>query len=240
MSLKSAFEGIKRAFGEYPNQALIVPIDISKCNPSEKLRMTDIVNRLAKSEMGKHTLEAAAKAGYQFSFERMFDASGYANLDNKVIVLNSVNSDNSLITTLCHECRHAEQMDRYTNKGIRDDELDIPSNILLFRAMEADAQACAFFAAQELSRCGDSAPKMSFSFSAPKISNAGKKALKQTGGQLNHEVLTKAFQAWYDQKNIKGIYEEAYIVSPMEKTLRNLKANIPETLNCKIIKKKKM
>ena len=45
-----------------------VNIDMTECKKEEQPRMIALVNRLAKSDAGRETLEIAAKAGYKFGF----------------------------------------------------------------------------------------------------------------------------------------------------------------------------
>ena len=51
-----------------PNEKLTVDVDLSLCSDEEMPRMIHIVNRLAKSEAGRETLEIANKAGVKFGF----------------------------------------------------------------------------------------------------------------------------------------------------------------------------
>ena len=68
VALKNVFEApvVKQEYD--PDAKLAVDVDISLCTEEERPRMISIVNRLAKSEAGKETLEIAAKAGYKFGF----------------------------------------------------------------------------------------------------------------------------------------------------------------------------
>ena len=140
--LQAAFEApvVKK---EYDPQAepVIDNIDLTICTDEERPRMVALINRLAKSEAGKETLEIAAKAGYKFGF---LDASsgdaGTCFGSLHAVGLNPVVSDDKLISTLCHESRHAGQKNRM--KDIPDrDLLDVASGVRRARAEEADAQS---------------------------------------------------------------------------------------------------
>ena len=66
--LRKAFEAPVEKQTYDSKEALTVNVDISLCTDEERPRMVHIVNRLAKSDAGRETLEIAAKAGYKFGF----------------------------------------------------------------------------------------------------------------------------------------------------------------------------
>ncbi len=217
MSLRNAFN---RAFGNYPKEELAVGVDLSLCDKRDVPRMTSLVNRLAKSKMGKELLETVAQSGYKVHFHEISDAYGYINPDKKTLALNSSFSDAKLLGTFPHEARHVAQ--RVQIGELQRTDLDIPSHLMLSRAMEADAQACAFYVTEELARKGDDAPKKAFENVSEKIARAGQKALKENNGTLNNDVLNQTFQAWYDQKDVKDSYEDSYLLFPMTADLKKM------------------
>ncbi len=220
LPLKNAFENSKLNAPEYdPKEKLSVDVDISLCTEEEKPRMINIVNRLAKSEAGRETLEIAAKAGYKFGFldaaTNCFGCCFGGNM--KCIGLGPMASDDKLVSTLCHECRHAGQGVRM--KGIPDrDHLNVASIIRASRAKEADAQAYALKACKELEMQGDKGPLATFAKFYPPIYAAYEKSFAKHG-EMNNKVVADVFKGWYDQTGTKQNYEEGYIIDPMHESL---------------------
>lgn len=215
-SVKKAFDTpvVKQ---EYDSKAkLAIDIDISLCTEEERPRMVSIVNRLVKSEAGRETLEIAAKAGYKFGFlDAATNCFGCCfGGDMKCIGLGPMASDDKLVSTLCHEARHAGQGVRMENIPDRD-ELNVASIIRASRAKEADAQAYAVKACKELEMQGDKGPLATFSKFYPPIYAAYEKALAEQNGVMNDKVVAGTFKGWYDQTGTKQNYEEGYIIDPM-------------------------
>ena len=221
-SLQAVFEApeVKQEYD--PKAAPVIDnIDLSICADEERPRMVALINRLAKSEAGKETLDIAVKAGYKFGF---LDASsgdaGTCFGTVHAIGLNPVVSDDKLISTLCHEARHAGQKDRM--KYIPDrDLLDVASGVRRARAEEADAEAYAALACKQLELQGDKAPMAAFAESdlGKETYAAFEKSLSEQNGVLNDKVVADAFKGWYSHNGLQGavkqLYEEAYILQPM-------------------------
>ena len=214
-SLQSVFDAPAAQPSYDPNAKLDIDVDISLCSDEERPRMISIVNRLAKSEAGRETLEIAAKAGYKFGF---LDASakcfGCCFGSINCIGLGPMASDDKLVSTLCHEARHAGQNLRMENIPDRD-ELNVASIIRSSRAKEADAQAYALKACKELEMQGDKGPLATFAKFYPPIYAAYGKALAEQNGVMNDKVVAGVFKGWYDQTGTKQGYEEGYIIEPM-------------------------
>lgn len=173
-SLQAVFEApeVKQEYDPKANP-VIDNIDLTICSDEERPRMVALINRLAKSEAGKETLEIAVKAGYRFGF---LDASsgdaGTCFGTLHAIGLNPVVPDDKLISTLCHESRHAGQKDRM--KYIPDrDLLDVASGVRRARAEEADAQAYAVVACKQLEMKGDKVPLAAFAESKTGMATYG-------------------------------------------------------------------
>ena len=198
----------------YPKEPLSVNVDLSLCTEDELPRMVHIVNRLAKSPAGRETLEIAAQAGYKFGFlDAATNCFGCCFGGIDCIGLGPMASDDKLVSTLCHECRHAGQGVRM--KDIPDrDKLNVASIIRVSRAKEADAQAYALKACKELEMQGDRGPLATFAKFYPPIYDAYESAFNQEG-VLNDKVVAAVFKGWYDQKGTKQNYEEGYIIEPM-------------------------
>ncbi|MBO4519764.1 MAG: hypothetical protein J5787_01000 [Alphaproteobacteria bacterium] len=211
-----------------PKAELAVDVDISLCTEEERPRMISIVNRLAKSEAGRETLEIAAKAGYKFGF---LDAStncfGCCFGGIKCIGLGPMASDDKLVSTLCHESRHAGQGVRMELIPDRD-QLNVASIIRASRAKEADAQAYALKACKELEMQGDAGPLATFAKFYPPIYAAYEKALAEQNGVMNDKVVAGVFKGWYDQTGTKQSYEEGYIIEPMHDAIEQFNKGTTE------------
>lgn len=214
-ALQNVFEApAQKGQSAYPEELLTVNVDLSLCTPEELPRMIHIVNRLAKSPAGRETLEIAAQAGYKFGFlDAATNCFGCCFGGINCIGLGPMASDDKLVSTLCHECRHAGQGVRM--KGIPDrDQLNVASIIRVSRAKEADAQAYALKACKELEMQGDKGPLATFAKFYPPIYEAYENAFKQEG-VMNDKVVAAVFKGWYDQRGTKQNYEEGYIIEPM-------------------------
>lgn len=221
MSVKQVFTTAS-AVRDYDRQAKpAVDVDLSHCSPDERPRMISLINRLAKSKAGFETLQIAADGGYEFHFIKGKSRGyGYCDPENKCVALNPSSSDDKLVGTLCHECRHAGQFIR--GKEFENADFNVQSQLLYFRAMEADAQTYAVTACDELNRQGDAGPLQQFYKFYPEIAKAHTNAMEKSGGRQSYRMMTDVFKGWYDQNNTKTSYEEGYQLEPMQEELRNM------------------
>ena len=202
-----------------PNAKLALDVDISLCTDEERPRMISIINRLAKTEAGRETLEVAAQAGVKFGFlDAATNCFGCSFGGINCIGLGPGASDDKLVSTLCHEARHAGQNVRMKDIPERD-KLNVESIIRASRAKEADAQAYAVKACKELEMQGDPGPLATFAKFYPPIFKAYEKALAEQNGVMNDQVVVGTFKGWYDQTGTKQNYEEGYIIDPMHDAL---------------------
>ena len=198
------------------------------CSDEQKPRLTALINRLAQSERGLEALRAAQKADFGFGFfNDKGNCLGVCDKADWTVTLNENASDDKLVGTLAHECRHAGQFIRGAHETFG--KQDLKSEIIMFRAMEADAQANALAACYELAQIGDKRP-LEF-FGCPEITKPFNRELQNNGGVVTPEAMTAAFKGWYDQHDIKKAYERAYEVEPMWAEERSLQAgNAPKLL----------
>ena len=227
LSLQQKFEApvVRQEYD--PNAKLAVDVDISICTEEERPRMISIVNRLAKSEAGRETLEIAAKAGCKFGFLDASKQSFGTYFSAGFIGLGPNASDDKLVSTLCHESRHAGQAVRMGHIPNRD-ELNVSSIIRYSCAKEADAQAYAVKACKELEMQGDKGPLETFAKFYPPIYAAYEKALAEQNGVMNDKVVAGTFKGWYDQMETKQKYEENYILTSMHRALKAFDKERPE------------
>lgn len=228
MSLKNVFEVPVRYDRSNPAEKPVVDIDMTECKETDKPRMVALVNRLAKSPCGLETLQIAADNGFKFSF---FDdgvrCCGACDEAGHWVRLNPRESDAKLVGTLCHECRHAGQFVRGAHEAFG--VMDVRSELMCFRAMEADAQTYAITACKELQLQGDRSPYNIFADRYPEIEEAFR-ASYDKHGKVNHDVMTDTNESWYDQIRTKTVYEEAYQIEPMTKEIYDLKQGKEPTL----------
>lgn len=218
-TLKKAFAPYKKA--EYPDEKPAVDVDLRYCAKKDRPRMIALINRLARSKVGLETLQIAADNGFHFNFIKGENrAFGFADPEHKRIALNPKFSDAKLVGTMCHECRHAGQFMRASN--LEENRWDVKTNLIYMRAMEADAQAYAATACEEMFRLGDEAPKQEFYKYYPPIAKGFTQALIKNDAQLGDQLLTDTFKSWYDQLGTKTVYEANYLLEPMQQDLRDI------------------
>lgn len=200
----------------------VVDIDMTECKKEEQPRMIALVNRLAKSPSGLETLQIAADNGFKFSFfEPGVRCCGACDEAGHWVRLNPNETDDKLVGTLAHECRHAGQFVRGAHEAFG--VMDVRSELISFRAMEADAQTYAVTSCKELALQGETGPYNIFKQRYPEIEKAFDTAYKAAGNKITHDVMTETFEGWYDQLRTKTVYEEAYQIEPMTKELYDLK-----------------
>lgn len=229
MSVKEAFQQPIQQPVVYPDEKPAVDVDLRTCPKKDRPRMISMINRLAKSKLGLETLQIAADNGYHFNFIKgEHRAFGFADPERKRIALNPNFPDDKLIGTMCHECRHAGQFSRASD--LAEEKWDVKTNLIYMRAMEADAQAYASSACEELFRLGDEGPKREFYKYYPEIAKGFTNALIKNDAQMGNNLLTDTFKAWYDQLRTKSVYEEGYLLEPMQQELRNIANGKGETM----------
>lgn len=218
-TLKQAFAPYRKA--EYPDEKPAVDVDLRYCAKKDRPRMIALINRLARSKTGLETLQIAADNGFHFNFIKGENrAFGFADPEHKRIALNPKFSDAKLVGTMCHECRHAGQFMRASN--LEENRWDVKTNLIYMRAMEADAQAYAATACEEMFRLGDPEPKQEFYKYYPPIAKGFTQALIKNDAQLGDQLLTDTFKSWYDQLGTKTGYEANYLLEPMQQDLRDI------------------
>lgn len=206
---------------EYPDEKPAVDVDLRYCAKKDRPRMIALINRLARSKTGLETLQIAADNGFHFNFIKGENrAFGFADPEHKRIALNPKFSDAKLVGTMCHECRHAGQFMRASN--LEENRWDVKTNLIYMRAMEADAQAYAATACEEMFRQGDPEPKQEFYKYYPPIAKGFTQALIKNDAQLGDQLLTDTFKSWYDQLGTKTGYEANYLLEPMQQDLRDI------------------
>ena len=187
---------------------------------SEKERFCHLINTIAASETGRKTLETASKAGYKLKMEFAFGSNGGTSKSKKLIVLSPFEKPEVLMGVLVHEARHAVQFEN----GILDSEdltkprdFNIKSELMKYRATEADAQATSAQVLWEILEQGDMEPFRAFARVSPEIANRFVRATdSDENAYSNGKARTEAFLGWYDNEQIKTAYEKGYTVEVMK------------------------
>lgn len=218
-ALSQAFSS-KLLRGNYAEEKPLINFDY-KGTEQEKRRLISMVNKIAShSETGRAVLQKAADAGYSMSFEIQSGCYGFANPEGKRLVMNPMFRDGDLMNTIVHESRHAGQF----LDGVETDfgRLNLKSEIIEFRAMEADACAMATLAVLEAERNGLKQRGL-----RSEASPAVRQAFDE--GKDNKEVLNLAFDKWYDDLPVKESYEDSYIIGHMRAALKHPQTMIDST-----------
>ena len=219
--ISEAMDEINGTIASVPWEEPEIPFKLYADNEQHKARLSHVINTIAKgSPFGRKLLEEAASAGYSLSMEYMNDAAGCCNKEEKWIVLNPAMPDAALVSTLVHESRHAQQGRRadWTSKRGRH---DFVSEVMLFRATEADAQAAATAACYEiLHNAKDKEPYNSIYASDPLIVSAFVSEKTEEPGKVTPEMFQAAFNGWYRNSEMVESYEGAYFANNMRHAVR--------------------
>ena len=209
-------------------QDLDPPFEI-KGDEKVKDRITAMINTAVKSETGRETLETASKAGYTLGMEFAFGCNGGCSKENKVIILNPIEKDETLIGVLVHESRHAGQFERGEYDACDDRRArtnTLKHNIMRTRAVEADAQATAAQALGELFEAGIEEPLLSFCRQPANrtIAAAFNRACYAPDALKDGSARTAAFLGWYDNEAVRTAYDNVYQIDMMERRAENGKS----------------
>lgn len=222
-SMLARFFSSRMVRGNYRDEEPEVAFKLQGSRQEQK-RLAALVNRIARqSPTGKEILKEAADEGYTLCFGEQLMTVGYCTPYQKRLVLNPMFSDARLVSTLTHESRHAGQIRR----GMPDEVglLEFKAEVIAFRAMEADANACAGVVCHELSRRGDDTPWKAFDESCHIMTLPLRHCREET---VPPENVTRSFLAWYAYREHKECYEQSYIRDPIRRALReNRAAELP-------------
>ncbi len=152
------------------------------------------------SPTAKETINAAFSRGCGFTFEVMDRCMGAYDSDRRMIILNPLHSNEDLMATLVHECRHASQPPK--NVVLAN---NIRTNLQWSRTKEADAMA------HECASCYEMKEKepsvwQGFEKRQPVIAKAYQNACEKEETKENR--LNQAFQAWHENLSYVSIYDK--------------------------------
>ncbi|MCQ2965967.1 MAG: hypothetical protein MJ250_04410 [Alphaproteobacteria bacterium] len=209
-TLSDAIEDVKRL--EYPETEPKIPFEIGRY----KNYMSHLINVCAEnSPIAAQILTDAMNYGYRLSMEPLRNMAGVAHPEKKLIVLNTQCDEAMLISTLIHECRHAQQNARFA-AGEKIGQCDIQSEIMIERAVEADANTASIAACHEIGlNSKNYAPFNSYIKSDPDIYYAYKRACPDMSKGPTDKAMQEAFLAWYKNDTVVTLYEECYLQNAM-------------------------
>lgn len=219
-SLETALEEIQRY--DYPEEDPKIDFDLSKTAGLNKNFLAHLINVCADhSPIAKKILEDTLAEGYTLSMESMRDCAGVTYSEEKHIILNSCCDEGTLLATLIHECRHAQQ----NAKLPACDEMghfDIPSEVMVERAIEADANAISLAACHEIAiGSGDRSAMASFVENDPEIYYGYTRKMKDFKAGPTPEAIQGAFLGWYTNGGMVDLYEDSYLRSRMRNSMRD-------------------
>lgn len=144
--------------------------------------------------MGRETLDAVQKLGFDIRFEKGLSDAGCCDADKKQILLNPVMKERDLLPTFMHEARHALQSEILR---VDDEKTLAADTIKAYRAMEADAVAfeTAFVVQAQKEGIAVRSTPMVDLFRKAKDAEAGKAAV---------------FRSWYADTNNLTLYDNFY------------------------------
>lgn len=210
--LQTAYEAQPRPVPEEEAKPLVA-IDMSYCIPAQKKRAVKIINTIAESSpLGKTLLEQAKKDDYKLIMVGAEGWAGQVDAEHKYLFLNAFESDDYLVKTMAHECRHIQQFARGAefDCGV----YNIRDALRFSRCKEADAEATAAAVCHEIrANSGNDAPMKAFAEDRPEIVNGFEKGVKDpTSPVVTHEMFQGAFDGWYKGDSMVQRYETGYIV----------------------------
>ena len=172
-------------------------------------RLQKLVNNATKSKTGRSILKSISKQGTALSIDSVGpSAVGFYSLDENRVVLNEKCSDAALQSCLIHEGKHSVQ--RFALKRPPSYQCDLMSQVMLTRAMEADAVATQTKFSYELMQAGDSAAWYDLQSRKPGITTFFEVYAEEQGID-SKEAMKVAMLKWYDNIPYSSGYDEMMI-----------------------------
>ena len=211
--MDEAYEEMRR--GELKWEEPLIKFKEITGNEYERTLASYVINTIARgTEIGKTILEKAAENGYAIHMANMTGAAGACDSRSKSIILNPSFSEDTLISSLVHEARHAEQDKNATWTGERG-VFTMETELMLSRAKEADAQAIAAAACFEIQvNTEDSGPLDAMREIDSHIVEPLMMAAESR--TVTEKMIQAAFKGWYDGEATVEEYEKCYQRAQME------------------------
>lgn len=208
-------------------EPLALPVRL-KGSAKEKRQLTYIINEMCKSDAGMSVIETALDNDYTFLFDKSIGGVyGYADSSEEVCALNPNYPAADLITTIAHELRHVQQFETEIYEECDPYGASVKSNLMLTRAMEADAEAYGCLVSWELNEQGSPDAWNTFKADFPEVAKPFEDALNENGDI--DEARTAAFMGWFDNLSRRDSYDAGYVETMKHvKTDNSLKNFKPE------------
>ncbi len=203
----------------------VVPIKITG-SKEDKNNLAKLVNRLAKSEHGKKVLEKACEAGIGLAavklngFSGFYQHKGFYGKKKSMVIVNPSYDEKHQLTVLAHELRHSEQCNSRDLSFLHDIKIDVKSQVIGRRAMEADAMAYHHLCVWELDKAGEKGLWEYAKKDYPEIAKGTEQAVKTNGTINSTEAMKYAFKGWYKNTFLRNFYEKD-IINHYEQRVKN-------------------
>ena len=172
-------------------------------------RLQKLVNNATKSKTGRSILKSISEQGTALSIDSVGpSAVGFYSPDKNRVVLNEKCSDAALQSCLIHEGKHSVQ--RFALKTPPSYQCDLMSQVMLTRAMEADAVATQTKFSYELMQAGDSAAWYDMMSRKPGVATFFEVYAEEQGVD-SPEAMKVAMLKWYDNIPYSSGYDEIMI-----------------------------
>ena len=189
-----------------PNPNILSDAFVSK-NAGEKERFEKLLETAYQTPLGKEIIDNVVKLGYTFSYEDLSasHAAGMCYGDLKTIQIDPKFPEESQITTIVHEMRHAVQSDLWQKNfgGMHQSALEAADFIKYNRAAEADACAYQSGFLYQLKDVWPEAVPDTENMQIP-MAKAYFNEMEKTGD--TRAAMNASFKSWYDYEH----YQEAY------------------------------
>ncbi len=181
------------------------PVDKAEIERREKEReerVKRLIDRVAKSSpTGKKIIESAIERGISIGIDGdKGNSLGSYMPSMKYVSLNEKASDEQLLSTIVHECRHSEQNPK------RDMSYTMYASIGETRAMEADAMAHECAAVYQMRKAEPETYKL-FCNRHGGIMQAYEASFEKDKDET--KAKAEAFKAWYDHAEYVELYDRS-------------------------------
>lgn len=211
----------KKPEKQYPEQRALVDLGILAVSQNKERRLISLINTIAQSSpFGKAVLQDAADAGYTLAFEDQKDSLGFCDPETKMLVLNPKMNDNTLVATLAHEARHAQQFVHGAEGNFG--AFNLKCDVMYNRALEADAETAAAATCHQIKVFGNNPePWNKFEEDAPVMAGNFEEAMPDAKASVSDKVLQETFNGWYQDEIVVEGYEEGYIQDVMNDAMKD-------------------
>lgn len=185
----------------------------------EKADLTDVINRIAVSKVGRQILEEAAALGYTVKIGDLGATMGACRSRSKELIMSNRQDPDKWVSTLVHEARHAGQIGRGAIAGY-DPFVSMKSQLPEKRLMEADAVACSIQVCEELFFKYDYMPlsrmRRDYQGMVSDYEEAQADRDEMTDKEKG-EVMSACLLGWYNDEYRKMAYEMSHVLDPLSR-----------------------